>query len=761
MTETITKYVTAYDNGKDVFLVYRDEKGKRKVTKVPDHPWYFCIDIQHLDKAKKLEQNISAVHIEEAGKYIKLFMPRDYDHEELRLKIRRALEKYNIKPLEFDLPLYKRYCVDNHIEVSEELRIGFYDIETDDSRGGIEIGRDRIISWAICDQEGYSKFFHSSNEREVLEELLKEIDKYDVICGWNSQEFDLPYIKKRMELYELSYNWKRIIPFDLMKRLIKLFGPMMTTVGLKGFSLEEVSQTFLGEGKVKHTEKIHELEKNDLKKLEEYNINDVVLLYKLDKKLMLFNLMIKECAWTGTFLNKFYVGELLDNYILREANKQHKHLGSQREYSTIRPPIEGAFVFEPTRGYHKKVRVFDFKSMYPSIFFSWNISPETLVEGVPLDVENYTKTPTGYFYSKAFRGVYGELVGHLLNMRKVYKRQQIESEYGSVEYNNAKSMQEVVKELSNSMYGITADPNSRFFDKRIAESITLSGQYLLKKCKVLLEELGYEVIYGDTDSLFCKIENDADLEPILKVINDKLKEDLMSNFNLMDYIIEIQYEKTFSPFVMVDKKRYTGLMTDLDGKVVNKIFTRGLEILKKDTIEFTRKKLFELLDFLLKEELRPADFFAGWFEGIKEEIGTSAITAMDLKITKKLSKPISEYKTKLPHVRLAEEKIKRQEILETVAGKHVWGQKIEYIIVNENSEPKTDNAKGSHRATQMKAIDYTEYTGEFDRVYYWNVQVYNVIGRILKVVFPEYPWDDMLIKKTKKPRKAKKKPDSI
>jgi DNA polymerase-2 len=345
-------------------------------------------------------------------------------------------------------------------------------------------------------------------------------------------------------------------------------------------------------------------------------------------------------------------------------------------------------------------------------------------------------------------------------MRKTYKRQQIESEYGSVEYNNAKSMQEVVKELSNSMYGITADPNSRFFDKRIAESITLTGQYLLKKCKSLIEEKGHEVIYGDTDSLFCKIDSTESIEPLMMDINAMLKEDLMSNFNLMDYIIELQYEKTFDPFVLVDKKRYTGMMTDLDGKIVNKIFTRGLEIIKKDTIEFTRKKLFELLDYILKEELRPVEFFVSWFDKIKEEITTSAIPAEDLKITKKLSKPIKDYKTKLPHVRLAEEKIKRQEILETVAGKHVWGQKIEYIITEEK-DTKTDTAHGAHRASQMTAIDYIEYVGEFDRTYYFNVQVFNVLGRILKVVFPNHPWDDMLIKKPRLKRKAKTKADSI
>jgi DNA polymerase elongation subunit (family B) len=94
----------------------------------------------------------------------------------------------------------------------------------------------------------------------------------------------------------------------------------------------------------------------------------------------------------------------------------------------------------------------------------------------------------------------------------------------------------------------------------------------------------------------------------------------------------------------------------------------------------------------------------------------------------KLSKPTSSYKSKPPHVRLAEKLIANNEILETFEGKHVWGQKIEYII----TDSKNKN----------EAILLRDFNGIWDRKYYWDVQVYAPLMRILKTVWPESNWEE-------------------
>ena len=763
------KAINGYDNGRDVFLVYKTNSGKRSTRTYRNYPWYFCIENKYRDKVEFLSNIQGITIVPENDKYTRIYCWKDFDHKDDRLVLRQKLEGSGIPLLEFDCSLSKRFMIDNQIEVESELVIGFFDIETDDSIGNIEIGRDRIISWAFCNQKGETEYFTSKEESDVLSKFLEEVDKYDVIVGWNSQEFDLPYIKERMRRYDMKYNWKRVIEFDLMKRLIKLFGPMMTVVGLAGFSLEEVSRTFLGEGKIKHTEKIFELERDNQEKLKEYNIMDTVLLHKLDKKLSLFDLMIKECAWTGTFLNRFYVGELLDNYILREARKQDKHLPSQREWSKDRIQVKGAYVMPPVKGFYDNMRVFDFKSLYPSIIVTWNISHDTYLETEEEDaiktpiLEDYNvpdeeRTRNQYFYSKR-KGIYSDLIKYLLEMRKGYKKQQMESEYGSVPYNNSKAMQEVVKELSNSMYGITADPNARFFNKKIAESITLTGQYLAKKAREYFQELGYQSYYGDTDSMFIQINDDALVEPTLEIVNQKLKEHIISTFNVKEYIVYLDYEKTFNPIVLVDKKRYSGLLVDLDGKKVNKMFTRGLEVIKKDTIGFTRRKMGEMLNSLIVER-KSLPYFAIWIEKIKEEVLNNELTADDLKIAKKISRPICDYKTELPHVRLAKKLIADRQILETVQGKHVWGQKIEYIVTN--YKRTFNESMTSHPQEQMQEILASDFCGVWDRTYYWNVQVYSAIKRILETAFPSHDWEQYsIITKKKRVKKSKVSDDQM
>ena len=128
--------------------------------------------------------------------------------------------------------------------------------------------------------------------------------------------------------------------------------------------------------------KVHELHKKRPELLKEYNINDAVLLRELDTKLSIIPLMIQECDWTGSFLNKFYIGELLDNYILREARREHKILGSRpsekRKKELENMKIIGGYVMPPVKGMYKDVHVCDFKSLYPSIIVGWNIGMDSL-----------------------------------------------------------------------------------------------------------------------------------------------------------------------------------------------------------------------------------------------------------------------------------------------------------------------------------------------------------------------------------------------
>ncbi|MCP6727626.1 MAG: DNA-directed DNA polymerase, partial [Patescibacteria group bacterium] len=784
------KPVVGYDDKDDIIFYYHDKETGKKVGKViSNFPWYFCVKTSDLtpDTRSILNRNMFLkdrygrqitdeygrkqkikARTEEDGTFTRIYCKRFESYS-----IRDTLKKLNVITYEADLTMTKRYMIDNMVDIEEDLSVLFFDIETDDSNGGIVIGRDRILSWAGCDgNTGKTYYFSSGDEKEVVYKLLKLLSKYDLILGWNSKQFDIPYIKERVKVInsrimaeggslkdclpdEKHALWKKTIHVDMMQRLIKLFGPMMSIVGLTGFSLNEVSRVFLGDAKIEREERVIDLYNDNPEKLKEYNIKDVELLHKLNQKLRTLPLMIKECFWTGTFMDRFYIGELLDNYILRGAGQKNFHVRTRPEWNENDESLQirGGYVMEPKTGLYDNVRTLDFKSMYPSIIVGWNVGQESLVEGdiseealkdfdewldgrklelVPfmewnnfLKRENdklnpgnkYIQAGNNQFFRREQQSIIAGLIQKLLVERKQYKKMQLDAEYKSVEYNNAQASQEAVKEMSNSMYGITADKQSRYFDPRIAEAITVTGQLLNRSTMHILEKMGYPVIYGDTDSIFTYMDGDEEMVKVTEQLNIKLSKYLTKRFKVQGDIIFLEYEKKFRKFLMLDKKRYSGHMTLIDDKKVDNMLSKGTENVRKSTIEYSRQKVDECLRLITKKD-KDAKYMKAWVKKIKAEVLNEDIAPEDLAITMKLSKPISQYKSKPPHVRLAERLIKENKILETQQGKHVWGQKIEYIIVDSKDKDAI--------------ILADEFEGVWDRKYYWDVQVYAPLMRILK-----------------------------
>ncbi len=830
--------VIAWDDGKTIYFVYRDKDKKKQIFEIKDFQWYFCIRSKEYESEEckmilkeavkksmikwfprldemgnkmyredgsllfdKIDQPNPIKKVEKKGNFVKVYCDRWTDETKSFL---RRIQDTELETREADLNLTKRYMIDNMVEIEEDLSVLFFDIETNDSNLGIEIGRDEILSWAACDNKGNSFFEKSEDletgERELILKILKLFMKYDLIVGWNSEQFDIAYIKNRIdklnitgeELGEQKINvnktdfWKKIIHVDLMKRLIKLFGPMMTVVNLTGFSLNEVAKVFIGEQKIERPEKVINLYQNDPVKLEEYNKKDVLLVRQINDKLRTLPLMIKECFWTGTFMDRFYIGELLDNYILREANLQDFHLKTRPKYEqnpeTIR--IRGGFVMEPNKGLYDNVRTLDFKSMYPSIIVGWNIGQESLIDGpisdtakkdfekwindrkieeVPflewfdfLKAENkklnpdnkYFQTANNQFFTREKPSIISGLVKRLLQERKAYKKQQLDSVYNSVEYKNAQASQEAVKEMSNSMYGITADKQARFFDPRIAEAITMTGQFMNRTTMAILKKMGYPVIYGDTDSIFTIVNDDEEMKRVIKELNEKLSKHLIKTYGFVDNIIYIEYEKKFRKFIMLDKKRYAGHLTEIDGKQVNSILSKGTENVRKSTIDYTKQKVNECLDLLVKQD-KDLEYMKKWLQDLKEyvlsedmrkDMLAEGIPGMPLAITMKLSKPTSAYKTDTPHVKLAKKMIADKEILETHEGKHVWGQKIEYYIKEDGARGSKSGMRDSERSHSTKSQNAAlirDYKGDHDEKYYWDIQIFAPLWRILNTVWPD------------------------
>lgn len=759
------KAINAWDTEKGIAVVEKVD-GKRKVTYIDNVSWYFYALKQDVINNNNLFLQYKRCGIlidkEEVGEYYKIFARKqraEYTFEQFR----QDCYQVNIPLFEADLSKAKRFLVDNDIKIETELKILYFDIETDDSIGNIEIGRDEILSWAACDETGKTYQKHGDEEK-ILRSFVRTIEKYDVLAGWNSEEFDLPYIQARCEKYGIKYNWRTIISLDMLQRTFKLYSYDMTHIGLANFKLDTVAKFFLGEEKTDlKGMKIHQLYKEDIKLLLKYNLNDAVLLKNLDAKLKIISLMIAECDLTCSFLNKFYVGELLDNYILRQAKSKGVILRSKPSKFELEEmwdiQVAGGFVKEPQKGFYRNVNVCDFKSLYPSIIIGWNIGVDSLdiektksaaanfkafLDGNTIesksyiewdaflkeqkkifDPENkYIQTANNAFFRKDKKSFIAQIEEDFLRLRGEYKKKLKTLEFDTVDYNTTYASERVFKELANSMFGITCEKASRYFNKYTAEGITMTGQFLNKKSSNIAESLGFRVIYGDTDSIF--VVTDEPFDEHINTINRLLNTGLNEDFGLLTNIVQLEYEKKYGKFLLLEKKKYSGLLSMKDGVAVNKLFSRGTTDVMKSNTSFGREAYIKAIELIFTDDMTEQKMVE-YLKSIQKQIYANEVEPERLVKHIRISKSIDEYKVDSINKRLVTRLLNEKKILPITTSVKKIGTRLDYIIIKQNG--------------RNEACLLDELTGTVDFEYYWVKEVYAPIKRICKVVFPNSDWD--------------------
>jgi len=198
---------------------------------------------------------------------------------------------------------------------------------------------------------------------------------------------------------------------------------------------------------------------------------------------------------------------------------------------------------------------------------------------------------------------------------------------------------------------------------------------------------------------------------------------------------------------MVDKKRYSGILNWVEGNDVEMIYTKGLENIKRNTIQITKKSMSELLLMLTRDD-KEFDEVVKWLEKLKKYVFESTkITKHDICITTRLSKPTYKYATKSAHVYLAEKLIKENRLNQPAEGSDSWGTRLIYII--------------STTIPSQQAVHIDDFDGTWDKNYYWDTQIYAPIMRILQTVWPDEDWQKYsiieTIRREKKEELIKKK----
>ena len=522
------KVMRAWDKGRNkVAYVYRDQAtGNTKIGECLFYNWFYIKKSDydaHRSLLFKFKEEKTISSFEDIGKYVKVFYDRSHASESLNkdmeyvweyrdYNFRKMLEKLKmigVQTYEADVQAWKRWLIQDEVSIDTDYKIAYYDIETDDRHSdGLTPGKYRILSIAFKYSDSknadgkmvwlVTKEDTDEAEIEMLTRAAKIINSVDVVVSFNGKNFDDPYIKSRFMRYGIIVDWRKVFLQDHCWTF-KKYGPTLTS-----HSLDNISKSVLGRGKVDHTGlRIWDMWNNNRALLEEYNREDVQLMYDIECKTGFLSAHRDISAIGMCSVDDLYVSRKIDNFILKQAQEDNEfHFKTvERNYDeeTEDKSYEGAFVFPAVVGKHRNVRVVDFSSLYPNVINTFNISPDTFIEADDDVPDNMIiTTPTRHRYRKDFIGILPKVVMKLAQTRKYYKELMSKETPGSMEHKVLDRMQYTYKYFGLSFYGCMGERHNRAYDPRIAESITLTGQYFTKNCAKYAENNKIPVIYGDS-----------------------------------------------------------------------------------------------------------------------------------------------------------------------------------------------------------------------------------------------------------------------
>lgn len=447
---------------------------------------------------------------------------------------------------------------------------------------------------------GRTTFRLAGTEREILEGFVREVERSDpdVLTGYNIGGYDFPLLVERqtaLHLPPLALGRDRGEPRDAGERLWRLSGRVVADAWWaarrdlrpKQETLQFVARALLNEGKLDVDRRnIEEEWRKDRERVMEYCEHDADLALRILQKLRTVDKAADLATVAHLPLEEGMNGRtslFIDAMLIPRADR--RHVGVPPTHRARRDaPIEGGYVHTIRPGIYRWVVVLDFKSMYPSIIIARNICFTTL------SPEGTTVSPSGArFLDPAVRkGLIPEILSELLQDRDRFRRASREA--ASEELRNYyDGLQNAVKVLMNSFYGVLASSFYRFTDKEIGAAITAFARDAITTIIRALEQEGHEVVYSDTDSVFVRSPEDS-LEGARR-----FGEEVSKRFTAAGVTFEFQsvYEALFSHGA---KKRYVGRTVWPKEELV----IRGYETRRTDAFDFQSEALLEVFDLVLK-----------------------------------------------------------------------------------------------------------------------------------------------------------------
>ncbi len=529
-----------------------------------------------------------------------------------------------------------------------------------------------------------------TNEKAMLKEFLRVVDLFDpdVIIGYNINGFDFPYIVERFlqcgipcmlgrckkkQAYSRKFGmWHRNVATGRI--IADAYELIKESVGkglmrLKRYGLGDVSKALLNEDKIKITHsEIGKYWNGDDKKIEKlisYSRKDAVLALRLILEKNMLDKFIELSKVSGVLLQDALSGGesiRLETLLVRKFNEAGFVLPckptpgeiSKRTTERETKALKGALVLEPETGLHTASIIYlDFKSMYPSIYISYNICPTTLLEKG--SKEKAVDTPYGTrFVSKEIRpGIIPGIVEQLINERDLVKKEMRKTKDEN-KRRELDAKQFALKTMANAFYGYTGYTRAKVYVLDIANAITSCGRFLIQKTRDIVEkDKRYKVIYGDTDSIMVKTDA-KDIDEAFKIgleLEKKINNELKG-------IVKIKIESIFKSILILTKKRYAGWSFEKrDDEWEDSLIMKGIETIRRDWCDLVSTTLFRVLEIILKEQ-NPKKAFE-YVRGVLKKLQKNEIPIESLVITKSITKPVRSYKGIQPHIEVVKKMRRR------------------------------------------------------------------------------------------------------
>ena len=474
------------------------------------------------------------------------------------------------------------------------------------------------------------------DETALIKRFLEwvQLTDPDVFIGWNVINFDFRFLQKKCDQLKIKFTmgresssivWRKaqgeseryflVIPGRVVLDGIDTL--KSATYSFASFSLESVGNELLGRGKLIHNAPTHGKQnkealnneaghdplfkakeirrqfKEDKESLAAYNLEDCQLVWEIFEKTDLVNFAIERSRLTGLEMDRIGGSvAAFDNLYLPRLHRKGYVAPNIGDYEgQLSAP--GGYVMNSQPGMHSSVLVLDYKSLYPSIIRTFNVDPYARIAALQEPESNTIPGFDGARFSKT-EYILPDIINELWQARDKAKQ------------DKNKALSQAIKIIMNSFYGVLGTPGCRIHDSRLTSSITKRSHELIQHTVNLIEDEGYSVIYGDTDSVFVSLNQAVDNASadsvgnrLVAMINSYWREYLADVFGI-ESCLEMEYETHFIKFFMPtirgsekgSKKRYAGLVVDDAGK--QRLIYKGLETVRTDWTEMAREFQQEL-----------------------------------------------------------------------------------------------------------------------------------------------------------------------